>query len=55
MNHEREIARELRAIARLLVLAVCEADQNYDPEDVRRYAYGGDGIDQMEGDGHGGD
>lgn len=43
--------RELRAIARLLALAICDANNDYTPRRVLDYAYGGeDGIDQRGGD-----
>lgn len=48
MDTGKEIARELRAIARLLALAVCDANGDYTMGRVLDHAYGGweDEIDQ---------
>lgn len=45
MDCNRRIAEELRAIARLLIVAICESSDNdydYDPKKLEDYAYGAD-------------
>lgn len=43
MDCNRRIAEELRAIARLLIVAICESsDNDYDPKMLEDYAYGVD-------------
>ena len=41
MDYNRRIAEELRAIARLLIVAICESSDN-DPKRLEEYAYGVD-------------
>ena len=43
MDCNRRIAEELRAIARLLIVAICESsDYDNDPKKLEDYAYGDD-------------
>lgn len=43
MDCNRRIVEELRAIARLLIVAICESsDNDYDPKKLEEYAYGDD-------------
>ena len=43
MDYNRRIAEELRAIARLFIVAICESsDNDYDPKMLEDYAYGVD-------------
>lgn len=45
MDYNRKIAEELRAIARLLIVAICDgsgSDNDYDPKRLEDYAYGVD-------------
>jgi hypothetical protein len=43
MDYNRKIAEELRAIARLLIVAICDGrDNDYDPKRLEDYAYGVD-------------
>lgn len=43
MDCNRRISEELRAIARLLIVAICESsDNDYDPKMLEDYAYGVD-------------
>lgn len=43
MDYNRRIAEELRAIARLLIVAIYESgDNDYDPKRLEDYAYGDD-------------
>lgn len=43
MDYNRRIAEELRAIARLLIVAICDGGYNrYDPKTLEDYAYGDD-------------
>lgn len=43
MDYNRRIAEELRAIARLLIVAICDgSDKDYDPKRLEDYAYGVD-------------
>ena len=43
MDCNRRIAEELRAIARLLSVAICESsDNDHDPKRLEDYAYGVD-------------
>ena len=43
MDCNRRIAEELRAIARLLIVAICESsDNDCDPKMLEDYAYGVD-------------
>ena len=43
MDYNRRIAEELRAIARLLIVAICDdSDNDYEPKRFEEYAYGDD-------------
>ena len=43
MDYNWSMAEELRAIARLLIVAICEcSDNDYDPKKLADYAYGYD-------------
>lgn len=45
MDYNRRMAEELRAIARLLIVAICDgSDNGYDPKTLEDFAYGDDGT-----------